>query len=71
VVKKPRRKWITSRDITLEAIEAVINHRPYDPIPYLMEATGASEKQCHIAMNRAVRKRRIIYDKETTGFSMP
>lgn len=69
--RKRKRTWITSRQITLSSIESVVRHSPYDPIPYLIEATGASEKQCHIAMNRAVRKRHILYDPETTGFSIP
>lgn len=64
-MKRQRRHQPTSREITRHIIYEVISEHPADPLPHLMQRTGATEAQCIIALRRDTRRNFIAFDAKT------
>lgn len=60
MVRKRKRTWVTSRQITTSLIYEVLNDHPHDLLVALQARTRASEAQCIIAIKREVRRGNLI-----------
>jgi len=69
-MKKPRRKWVTSRDIKADLVAEIVQSHPAHTIAYLSMRTKASETQCSIALGREIRRGRVEYRHDTDTYHL-